>query len=87
MAKNKTNKRDPQKAESDKMKLVSAQINKILLDNQMGLHAFIYSNPYNGALSPQVRLVSTKEETNVNETGDQIEAGENQDTDRVAATE
>lgn len=83
----KTKKRDPQDALDSKMKLVSVKIQKILVDNELALHPFIEINPYNGTQTPRVRLISTKQETNVNSPGNQEQVGDDKDTDGTAPAE
>lgn len=85
--KNKKEKRDPKKALDSQMKLVSTKIQKILVDNDLALHPFIHINPYNGAQTPQVRLISTKVEDNVIETGNQEATGSDKDEDGTTGAE
>ncbi len=49
-----------EKVEKEKAKKVAKRIEKILVEADMALYPFIYTNPYNGAQTPQVRLISTK---------------------------
>jgi hypothetical protein len=83
----KTKGRDPQKALESKMKLVSEKIQKILIDNELALHPFIQFNQMNGAQTPQVRLISTKQQSNAIETGNKEPVGEDKDKDGAPTAE
>lgn len=83
----KKTKRDPAVALDSKMKLVATKIQKILIDNELALHPFIHTNQLNGAQTPQVRLISTKQLKNDRDTGDKEAVGENQDEAGVASAE
>ena len=71
--------------QADKSKMVAEKIQVILLKYNMALQPFIDSSPY--AIIPRVRLVDTSKQDNVEQTGDSVEAGDNQEADGATQPE
>lgn len=66
----------------DKQQKVAEQVQVILLKYGMALQPFLDFSPY--GVIPRVRLVDTSKPDNVEQTGNQEEAGVNQDTGGTA---
>ena len=77
-----TNKKKETKKEDELMKSVAAEIEVILLKNNLALKPLLSFSQE--GIVPQVRLVEVNTETNVDNNPNQDEAGESKDTDGAA---